>query len=161
MKTSSLPLAVAGLYQKFTLLLDKLQSPFLLCVRLLWGFQFAQSGLGKWRDIHKVIDFFTGIPIPFPVLNAYLVATVELGGGCLLILGLFSRLTCIPLIISMVVAYITTEQDALHALPKDFDPFLTAAPFLFLFAAMIIFVFGPGKISIDHLLAKKFKTPVE
>ncbi len=36
------------------------------------------------------------------------------------------------------------------------DLFFAAAPFLFLFASLIVLIFGPGKISVDHLLAKKF-----
>jgi putative oxidoreductase len=57
----------------------------------------------------------------------------------------------------MVVAYITTEKDALQALATgDLDPFLSAAPFLFLFASVVVLIFGPGRISLDHLLAKLF-----
>lgn len=145
-----------SLYRHYAKLLDKLQSPLLLLIRLVWGIQFAVTGWGKWHDIAKVTGFFTDIHIPFPAFNAYLVATTELVGGIFLILGLLSRLTPIPLIISMIVAYLTTEQDALHSLLKgDTDPFFNAAPFLFLFASVLVFVFGPGKLSLDYLLFKK------
>ncbi|CAN5559666.1 hypothetical protein BH09VER1_BH09VER1_38640 [soil metagenome] len=144
-------------YEKYASLLDNLKTPFLLAVRLVWGWQFAVTGWGKWHDIPKVVGFFTNIGIPLPTLNAYVVATTELFGGLFLILGLLSRLTPVPLIISMVVAYLTTEQDALGELAKgNPDPFFAAAPFLFLFASLIIFVFGPGCLSLDCLLLKKF-----
>ena len=127
------------LYGKLIWLLNKLQSPLLLVIRLVWGGMFIQAGLGKWHDISKVVGYFTQIGIPLPTLNAYVVATTELVGGAFLLLGLLSRLTPIPLLISMVVAYITTEQDALHALAAgNPDPFFAAAPFLFLYASLIL-----------------------
>jgi putative oxidoreductase len=61
----------------------------------------------------------------------------------------------LPLIGVLTVAYITSEQAALHAFFSDPDKFLTADPFLFLFAAVIIFIFGPGKLSLDALFAKQ------
>jgi len=154
---NSFLLLATELHRHYERLLDSSQNLLLLGIRLVWGIQFAQTGWGKWHDIPKVTGFFTDIGIPFPMLNAQVVATTELMGGIFLILGLLSRLTPVPLIIAMVVAYLTTEQEALHAvLMGDLDPFLTAAPFLFLFSSLLILVFGPGKISLDHLLRKFF-----
>ena len=133
-----------------------LQSPLLLAIRLCWGIQFFMTGLGKLMHIQKVIDFFTSIPIVFPAANAYLVGCTEMIGGALLTIGFASRLTAIPLGFTLVVAYLTTEKDALKSLYTftDVDPFLTAAPFLFLFACVIVFVFGPGIFSVDYLIAR-------
>ena len=39
--------SLRSLYRLFSRLSSKLQSPFLLAVRLYWGWQFAQSGWGK------------------------------------------------------------------------------------------------------------------
>jgi putative oxidoreductase len=145
-----------NLYRAYARILDHGQDVVLLIIRLTWGFLFAQAGWGKWHDIPKVIGFFTSIQIPLPALNAYVVATTELVGGVFLMLGLLSRLTPIPLIISMIVAYITTEQDALHALAGgNPDPFFAAAPFLFLCASVLVLVFGPGYLSLDRLIFGK------
>lgn len=145
-----------GLYCRYERFLDALQSVLLLAIRLTWGFLFAQAGWGKWLDIPKVAGFFSKLDIPLPTLNAYIVATTELVGGACLALGLLSRLAPVPLIITMVVAYLTAKRDALQALAAgDPDPFFAAAPFLFLFASLLILVFGPGRISLDHLLKKK------
>src|ERR1700729_328757 len=51
-----------------------LRSPFLLAVRLYWGWQFVQTGWGKLHSLAKVTDFFTSLNIPFPALNAHFVA---------------------------------------------------------------------------------------
>jgi putative oxidoreductase len=56
-----------------------------------------------------------------------------------------------------VVAYATSEQEALSSLVHgNPDPFFAAAPFLFLFAAVLIWIFGPGRISLDAVVAKIF-----
>jgi len=154
MDTHSLPATLLKFGRLGSGILNQGQSALLLIIRLLWGIQFMQTGWGKWHDIPKVTGFFTEIGIPFPMLNAYVVATTELAGGTLLVLGLFSRLASLPLIISMIVAYLTTEQEALKALPGNFDPFLSAAPFLFLFACLIVLVFGPGYYSLDGVIGK-------
>ncbi|MCU1276153.1 MAG: DoxX family protein, partial [Bryobacterales bacterium] len=56
---------------------SRLQSPFLLAVRLYWGWQFMQTGWGKLSDINKVVGFFTDLGIPAPALNAYFVSALE------------------------------------------------------------------------------------
>src|SRR5258707_4710830 len=94
---------------------SSLQSPFLLAVRLYWGWQFMQAGWGKLSDIGKVVNFFTDLGIPAPALNAYFVSALEFGGGLLLILGLGSRLIALPLVINMIVAYVTAERRALFS----------------------------------------------
>ncbi|MDD4974133.1 MAG: DoxX family membrane protein [Bacteriovorax sp.] len=58
---------------------------------------FLQSGC------EKVTAFFTELAIPLSMIQAYLVSAVELVGRALLILGLLTRLTVIPLIVIIVV----------------------------------------------------------
>jgi putative oxidoreductase len=62
-----------------------LQSPFLLLVRLYWGWQFIETGWGKMNNIPKVTTFFTSLGIPFPGLNAHFIAGLEFLGGILLV----------------------------------------------------------------------------
>jgi len=134
-----------------------LQSPFLLAVRLTWGWQFFQAGKGKLMDINKVTSFFTDLQIPYPKLNAYIAGGVECFGGLLLMVGLCSRLISIPLAFTMVVAYLTADTDAVKALLNGKpDDFFAAAPFLFLFASLLILIFGPGAISLDRIIDTLF-----
>ena len=79
----------------------------------------------------------------------------ECFGGLLLLLGLFSRVTCVPLIFTMLVAYGTAHLDVVKTIWSDADSFVSAPPFLFLLAAVIVFIFGPGKFSVDELLLRK------
>src|SRR6266851_10100818 len=132
---------------------SSLESTFLLAVRLYWGWQFMQTGWGKLTDIGKVIGFFTDLGIPAPVLNAYFVSALEFGGGLLLLLGLGSRLIALPLVIDMIVAYITADREALFSIISNPDKLMGAAPFTFLIASLVVLIFGPGRVSADALLA--------
>ena len=145
-----------SLYELLILVGTTLQPFLLLLIRLCWGIQFAMTGFGKLVHIEKVTGFFTSLGIPFPMANAYLVGCTEMIGGALLTLGLATRLASLPLIATLVVAYLTSEQPALQKLFTftDIDPFLTAAPFLFLQACLILLCFGPGPISLDRLIER-------
>jgi putative oxidoreductase len=144
-----------SLLDKFDWLASCLQSPLLFIIRFYWGFSFAQSGWGKLTHLEKTTGFFESINIPFPKINAMAAGSVECFGGALLLLGLFARPVCVPLIFCMIIAYVTADNEALHAIFSDTDKFVSAAPFLFMFAALIVLAFGPGKFSLDALLFKK------
>lgn len=135
---------------------EKLGSPFLLAVRLYWGWQFVQTGLGKLRNQARVVDFFTSLNIPFPALNAHFVSGLEFFGGFLLILGLFSRPVSLLLTGSMFVAFWTADHDALVSIFSNPGKFYGADPYTFLFAAVLILIFGPGRFSLDAIIAARF-----
>lgn len=133
-----------------------LQSPLLLVMRFWWGWSFFLTGLGKLKNHANTAEFFGTLGIPLPGLNAWAAAGVECVGGLFLLAGFASRLTAIPLSITMVVAYLTADNEALKSIFSDTDKFTSAMPFLFLLVALIVFAFGPGAFSIDRLLARKF-----
>lgn len=129
-----------------------LQSPFLLSVRLYWGWQLAESGWGKLHNLPKVTEFFTSLNLPAPGAMALFIASLEFVGGILLILGLAARLIAIPLVINMIMAYVTADREALFSILSDPDKFYAAAPYTFLIASLLIFIFGPGRFSLDRWL---------
>jgi putative oxidoreductase len=137
----------------------KLQSPLLLLIRLYWGWQFFLTGKGKLLDLAKPTQFFQSLGIPFPHEQAIVVGCTECFGGLLLLAGLCSRLVSIPLMVLLSVAYLTADLDKVKMIFSDPDKFLTADEFLFLFAVVLVFVFGPGKFSIDWLIKRKVASP--
>jgi putative oxidoreductase len=146
-----------ALYAWFLTIANSLQSPTLLLIRLYWGWQFFETGKGKLADIPKVVDYFTSIGVPAPALNAHFIALLEAGGGILLVLGLASRLIAVPLLIDMVMAYVIADREALGSIFSEPEKFYNAAPFTFLLASLLILVFGPGKFSLDTLIAARWK----
>jgi putative oxidoreductase len=140
------------LYGQFFDVVSYLQSPFLLCVRLYWGWQLIQSGWGKLHNLDKVTQFFTSLSLPMPAQTAVAISCLEFFGGIFLAVGLLSRLTALVLTINMIMAYVTADREALFSIFSDPDKFYAAAPYTFLIASLIILIFGAGKITLDTLL---------
>lgn len=131
-----------------------LQTPVLLVIRVYWGWEFFLTGKGKLQNLEKVTNFFASLHIPAPHINAIMAASTEVSCGLLLCLGLFSRFASAALICVMCVAFYTADHDALVGIFHDPDKFTGADPFLYLYAAVIVFCFGPGKLAVDRFLFK-------
>jgi putative oxidoreductase len=145
-------LRLKKLYSTFFYYLSFGQSPFLLFVRLYWGYQLIQSGWGKLHHLAKVTDFFTSLNLPMPAQTAVAISCLEFFGGIFLAVGLLSRLTSLALTINLIVAFITADREALTSIFSDPDKFYAAAPYTFLVASVIVLLFGPGKFAVDTLL---------
>lgn len=146
--------ALAGFYRNFCKIAKFLRSPFLLFVRLYWGWQFIQTGWGKLHNLPHVKEFFTSLGIPIPGVMAPAIASLEFFGGILLIAGLATRLIGLLLACNMLVAYITSDLRALSSIFSDPGKFYIADPFTFLFASLIAFIFGAGLFSLDAVIEK-------
>jgi putative oxidoreductase len=144
-----------SVYSRGAAVASALQSPLLLAVRLYWGCQFAQTGWGKMHNIAKITAFFATLNIPFPSANAHFVAGLEFFGGILLILGLGSRVVALLLSVNMLVAYWTADRDALMSFFSDPGKFYAADPYTFLFASLLVLIFGAGFFSVDRILARR------
>lgn len=131
---------------------SKMQQGFLLLVRLYWGWGFFVAGKGKVMNLKATADTFEMWEIPMPGLNALLAGTIESLFGLTLLVGLASRVSAVPLIGVMIVAYLTAHREDLSSL----NAFVGAPPFTYLFACLIVFLYGPGLFSVDRLLGRKF-----
>jgi putative oxidoreductase len=123
-----------------------------LLVRISLASVFIVTGWGKLHDLAKVTGFFTELGIPMPAFNAGMVSVVEFVGGILVLLGLFTRLACIPLAFSMLVAILTARRadiDGVAAIGA-FNEFTYFACFVWLVVA------GAGAVSLDRLLFAKW-----
>lgn len=147
---------LSALYRTYGKAASWLQSPLLLLIRLYWGWQFMQTGWGKLQHLDRVIGFFHSLGIPFPGINAPLVAGMEFFGGLLLILGLGSRLIGLILTFDMLVAYWTADRLAFSSVFSNPGRFYNADPYTFLFASLIVLIFGAGLFSLDTLIARFF-----
>ena len=122
-----------------------------LLARLVIGYVFITSGWGKLHDLDKVIGFFTQLGIPAPQIQAPFVASVELVGGILVFIGLFTRLAALPLVGTMVVAIITAKLKEV-ASPLDILGF---SEFDYIVLLSWLFTAGAGFLSIDKLICKR------
>lgn len=148
---------LVGLYDSLIGMGDWVQNYFLLAIRLYWGWQFTITGWGKIHSLPKVIQFFQSLNIPFAEANANFVAYAEFVGGIMLLLGFASRLSSVFLFAILCGAYATAHREALLNVLSDPDTFFSQAPFLFMYASIVVFCFGPGKFSIDYLIEEKVR----
>ena len=119
-----------------------------LFARIVTGWVFLWSGWGKLNALPFVTQNFREWGIPFPEIMTPFVSGVEFLGGLLLLLGLFTRVAAVPLVIVMIVAIISAkwgEVDSLATL-LGFEEVLYMALFGWLAVA------GPGPVSLDRLL---------
>lgn len=129
---------------------DSCREPTLLFLRVVWGWLFFNTGLGKLTNLEDTAAFFESLHLPMPLPNALLVGALEAVGGLLLVAGLFSRPTAFLLCGNMAVAYLTAHRDAFVSL----HAFTAAEPNAFLVASLVVLAFGPGRWSLDARRAR-------
>lgn len=135
-----------------TLLASKaLFENWLVLIRVISGLLIFVHGLGIFSKGHMDgnVAWLTDLHFPLPVLLAYIGKGAELIGGALLILGLFTRIATLILIINMLVITFVLGNGKIFT--DDQHPFLLTLLFVYLF------FIGSGKISLDHLLFNKTK----
>jgi putative oxidoreductase len=137
-------------YLRYVAAVSLLQHPLLLVCRLYWGGLFIQTGFSKLTHLDLYAERFANWHIPAPYPNAIAAGTTELVCGSLLVLGAASRIVTVPLIITMIVAYLTAHADQV----TDLYTFVTAPPFLNMLTCILVLLFGPGVFSIDYLVGR-------
>ena len=85
----------------------------LLLLRLYLAPVMIQAGWNKASHFSDIVDWFGnadyGLGLPFPFIMALLATAAELIGGIFLLLGLFTRLVAIPLMVTMLIAMVTVH----------------------------------------------------
>jgi putative oxidoreductase len=148
---------IERLHDLFVRIMSSLQSPFLLLVRVYWGWQLSQNGWAKLHNLPHVTEFFSSLGLPAPGPTAAFVSSFEFVCGILLALGLLSRIAALGLTIDMFTAYWTADHEALLSFISNPDKFQNAASFIYLFVGLLILIFGPGKFALDTLLKRSMR----
>lgn len=124
----------------------------LLC-RLVVGLIFLSEGLQKYitPDITGT-GRFAKIGFSNPSFWAYFTGGFEIICGILILIGLLTRIAAVPLLIIMIVAFITTKIPTL--MDKGFWAFAHAYRTDFAMTLLLIFllIYGGGNNSIDKKL---------
>ena len=142
----------------------------LLPIRLLMAYEFGKAGMMKLNGNNWFANYQDNFLFPFnyvPVEVSWFMATwAEILGGLCLFFGLFTRFWAFSLIVVSIVAISGVHwPDDWNSLAELWKGYAITnkgfgnyrVPLLFI-AMLVPLVFqGPGKVSIDKVLAKKFR----
>ena len=123
---------------------EKLQPLALLALRLALGIIFFYHGYEKlFREPFAALAEFA--PLGLPSYFYYVLGTLELFGGLLLILGLLTRVTALLLAIEMglVLARVSVPRGGIYAVPNYEFPLALCA------GAFALVATGAGLLSLD------------
>lgn len=152
MAAPALPLRLHDALLRFAARYDWL-APLLL--RLVFGYFWLETG---WAKLHN-LEFFAGRfvewGIPWPTFSAALSGGTDLVGGLLLMLGLGTRLVALPMIFNMLVALAVVVLPGISTL----DEFVELDEVLYVLVLFWLLMAGPGKASLDHLIARGSRSP--
>jgi putative oxidoreductase len=134
--------------------MEKLRPLTLLLLRVGVGVVFMANGYPKfWGRRLEHIDEFVHVA-HLPAYFVYIAGALELGGGGLLILGLFTRFLGLLLAGEMAVALWRDEKILQH--PLNIESYGLAL--VLGVAAFALATFGAGSISLDRLFFGKGKS---
>jgi putative oxidoreductase len=115
-------------------------------LRIVIGLLFLEHGTSKYLSL-PVTQMTGASPTTLSGFNGL----IEIIGGVLIVLGLFTRPVAFVLAGDMAVAYFLA-----HA-PREFYPLLNGGELAIVYCFVFLYIAaaGAGPLSIDHLLAGK------
>lgn len=127
----------------------------IILIRLMVGAVFLSEGIQKFLFPGELgAGRFAKIGLPNPGFFGPFVGTFEIACGVLVLLGLFTRLAAVPLIIIMLVAMATTKAGVLAN--EGFWPMMhgSRTDWAMLLGSIFLLIKGGGRWSIDYRIQK-------
>jgi putative oxidoreductase len=123
----------------------------LLLVRLVVGILMIHHGYSKLVGFSEMKDHFPSFLGLGSTISLALVVFAEFFCALFIVLGLFTRLSSIPLIIEMFYALSKIHNWQLF---MDGHEWNGEPALLFLSAFVLLLLVGPGKVSVDSMIGK-------
>ena len=129
----------------------------LILIRLAVGLIFLTQGILKYIDPHMGVLRFAKIGFAHPGFTAHFVGTFEIACGLLILVGLFTRIASIPLLIVILTAIATTKIPELLRPDQGFWFMVSDARTDFAMTMSLLFLIsvGAGSWSLDAWLWKE------
>ena len=134
-------------------------SSSIFLIRLAVGLIFFTQGILKYIDPRMGVVRFTKIGFSHPYFTAYFVGAFEIVCGLLVLLGLWTRLAAIPLLIVISTAISTTKIPELFRSNQGFWYMVSDARTDFAMLCSLIFLIasGAGSWSVDAKFAGRME----
>ena len=142
----------------FTIILKSVNNNRAIIIRIIVGFIFLSEGIQKFLFPELVGTVrFEKIGFSDPAFWAFFTGTFEIICGSFVLLGLFTRLTAIPLLVIMIIAFVTTKWPIL--IDKGFFAMAHAYRTDFAITLLLIYllIYGAGNWSLDSKIYKSYK----
>lgn len=126
-----------------------------ILIRLMIGTVFLSEGIQKFLFPDELgAGRFAKIGLPFPEFLGSFVGAFEIICGILVLIGLFTRLASLPLLIIMLVAIITTKSEVFAQ--KGFWEMMhgSRTDWAMLLGNIFLLINGGGKWSLEKNLKK-------
>jgi uncharacterized membrane protein YphA (DoxX/SURF4 family) len=132
----------------------------ILLVRIAVGLIFFTQGILKYIDPNMGVVRFTRIGFPYPYFTAHFVGAFEVLCGLLVLLGLWTRLVSIPLLIVIATAIATTKVPELFRANQGLWYMVSDARTDFAMFCCLLFLIsvGGGSWSLDARSARGGRT---
>ena len=125
-------------------------------IRVLVGWVFLSEGIQKFLSPESLgVGRFAKIGIPDPSFSAPFVGIVEIVFGTLIIVGLLTRLSAVPLQIDISVAIATTKIPMLVQSGFWATVHEARTDWSMLLGAIFLLLVGGGSWSVDARLARE------
>jgi putative oxidoreductase len=132
----------------------------ILLIRLAVGPIFFTQGILKYTDPNMGVGRFTRIGFSHPYFTAHFVGIFEITCGVLVLLGLWTRASAVPLLIVIATAIATTKVPELFRAAQGFWYMVSDARTDFAMFCSLLFLIsvGAGAWSLD---ARRYPSPSE
>jgi putative oxidoreductase len=126
-------------------------------IRLAVGLIFLTQGILKYIDPHMGVLRFAKIGFPYPDFTAHSVGSFEIACGLLVLIGLFTKIASIPLLIVILTAIATTKIPELFRPGQGFWFMVSDARTDFAMTMSLLFLIsvGAGSWSLDARLREE------
>lgn len=114
-------------------------------IRLAVGLIFLTQGILKYTDPHMGVERFTRIGFPHPAFTAHFVGMFEIVCGAFVLIGLFTRLAAIPLLVIILTAIATTKIPELTRAGQGFWYMISDARSDFAMLMCLLFLLVSGR----------------
>jgi putative oxidoreductase len=131
-------------------------APYTLTIlRVIVGLTFLLTGLPKWSNLGGFSGFIGSLGVPMAGAVGPLIATLEVVGGLLLIVGFAVRWVSILFFVEMLITTLLVKMPNAGFIAPQGKGVGAELDLLLLAGALVLFGYGAGMLSIERNVLKR------